>query len=159
MIVKNRHLLLAKKVLSLEEATKSKYKITITVSCCDSKEEAIQKMISKPVYLYAEIGDNTVHTEYPIGDHPFSLYAGSHFMEDVSINGKVYYNDYLMYLDGATTFVNIGNFLTIEISQIDNSYVVNKLKFESKNFKIDTHIHELEFLRDLIKYKILTILC
>ena len=145
-----------KKVLSLEEATKSKYKITITISGCDSKEEAIQKMISKPVYLYAEIGDNTVHTEYPIGDHPFSLYAGSHFMEDVSIDGKVYYNDYLMYLDGATTFVNIGNFLTIEISQIDNSYVVNKLKFESKNFKIDTHIHELEFLRDLIKYKILS---
>lgn len=77
-----------KKVLSLEEATKSKYKITITVSSCDSKEEAIQKMISKPVYLYAEIGDNTVHTEYPIGDHPFSLYAGSHFMEDYQLMVK-----------------------------------------------------------------------
>ena len=113
-------------------------------------------MTSKPVYLYAKIGDNTVHTEYPIEDHPFSLYAGSHFIEDVSINGKVYYNDYFMYLDGATTFVNIGNFLTIEMSQIHNSYAVKKLIFESENFKVDTHVHELEFLRDLIKYKILS---
>lgn len=145
-----------KKVLSLEEATKSKYKITITVSGCNSKEEAIKRMTSKPVYLYAKIGDNTVHTEYPIEDHPFSLYAGSHFIEDVSINGKVYYNDYFMYLDGATTFVNIGNFLTIEMSQIHNSYAVKKLIFESENFKVDTHVHELEFLRDLIKYKILS---
>ena len=86
-----------KKILSIEEASKHGYKITATVSGCKTKEEALSKLINQPVYLYAETGDNGITTEYPIGEQQYSVYGGTHVIENVKVAGKVYYTEYDIY--------------------------------------------------------------
>ena len=140
-----------KKILSLEEASKHGYKITATISGCKTKEEALFKLTNQPVYLYAETGDNGFSTEYPIGEQQYSVYRGTHVNEDIKVAGKVYYTEYDIYRNKDTEIVNIGNFLTIGI----NNRKVNFIKFDSKNYNISTRLHELVFLLECIKTKVI----
>lgn len=140
-----------KKILSLEEVNKHGYKITTTVSGCKTKEEALAKLVSQPLYLYAETGENGITTEYPIGDQPYSVYECIHVKEDVKVAGKVYYTEYNIYTNKDTEIVSIGSFLNIII--IDKK--INCIKFNSNNFNISTHLHELDFLRNSLKNKII----
>lgn len=140
-----------KKILSIEEASKHGYKITATVSGCKTKEEALSKLISQPVYLYAETGDNGITTEYPIGEQQYSVYGGMHIKEDVKVAGKVYYKEYDIYRNQDTEIVNIGDFLSIGIVKEKVIFI----KFDSKNFNISTRLHELVFLLECIKTKVI----
>lgn len=140
-----------KEILSLEEASKHGYKITATISGCKTKEEALFKLTNQPVYLYAETGDNGFSTEYPIGEQQYSVYRGTHVNEDIKVAGKVYYTEYDIYRNKDTEIVNIGNFLTIGI----NNRKVNFIKFDSKNYNISTRLHELVFLLECIKTKVI----
>lgn len=140
-----------KKMLSIEEASKHGYKITATVSGCKTKEEALSKLINQPVYLYAETGDNGIATEYPIGEQQYSVYGGTHVIENVKVAGKVYYTEYDIYKNKDAEIVSIGNFLTI--------CIINKkiifIKFDSNNYNISTRLHELVFLLECIKTKVI----
>lgn len=138
-----------KKILSLEEVNKYGYKITATVSGCKTKEEALSKLVSQPIYLYAETGENGVSTEYPIGDQPYTVYSCIHVKEDVKVAKKVYYTEYDIYQNKDIEIVNIGNFLTIIII----NKKINCIKFNSNNLHICTRLHKLEFLRDSLKNK------
>lgn len=140
-------------ILSLEEALKEGRKISASITGPQSKEEALKEMGKNAVYFYTEIESNGIKALYPVGDQAYKIFAARKVNQDVSINGKVYYNYFVTREDRNSVIYIIGNCMTITIEKDNNKLSKGKLDFNTETTLISQRIHELQLLSDFYLYK------
>lgn len=136
-------------VLSLEEAVIQGRKINFHLSGCNSREEALRYINNTPLYLYANIESKGASVLYPIGDQAFTIRPAAHIKKDVSIDGTVFFNEYVSSLDDTCRSIIIGNCLTITINLTEKDSKKSSIKYESQETVVSKKINELRFIKEL----------
>ncbi len=140
-------------VLSLDDAIKQGCKINIHISGGNSKGEDLRYICNSPVYLYAEIESGDINVSYPIGDQPYKLQPAVHIKRSVSINGNIYFNEYVSCLDATQHKIVIGNCVAITIDLTGDDSKKSIIKYDSHETVISKKINELKFVKELQQSK------
>ncbi len=138
-------------ILSLEEAVKQGRTINFHVTEGRSKEDTLQYICNSPVYLYAKIEDEGLPILYPVGEQAYYIHPATHIKKEVSINGNVFFNEYISCIDEKYHRIIIGNCVTftIDLTEIKKSTI----KYESHETVISRKINELKFVKELQHHK------
>lgn len=145
-----------KKILSLEDALKDGHKIKFSGYCKD-KENAFEKLINNPVFLYAEINQGNITCLYPIGDQKFNVTPIKVINQDISVNGTVFYHQYTKCIQKQGCKISIGNCLDIELSKGEKDLFTGKINYKQQASKVSEIVTELEFIYSIANYQHITI--
>lgn len=140
-------------VLPLEEAVKQRRKINFHLRGCNSREDALQYLSNTHIYLYANIENEGTSILYPIGDQAFTIQPVIRIKKDVSINGTVFFNEYISCLDNVYHRIIIGNCVTITLDLTEKDYKKSTIKYESYETVLSKKINELKFVKELQIHK------
>lgn len=140
-------------ILTLDDAVNKKYKINFKASGFPNKESLLNNLYNKPLYLYAEIANETECVYYPIGDGTFRILTGKTINEDISINNIVYFKHCSCFKKDASVIFMIGDCIQITLPTEESKKKTGKLKFETESQILSERINQLKFLKNLIVFK------
>lgn len=133
------------KPMSLDEALKKGHKINITLSDFENEEKALEYIITNPTYLYAQIESGDKTSFYPIGYEAYSLVAMQTIMEPVSIDGRVFYDDYTKTVQADSINISIGDCLSFKVER-QNWQSKGQLNFNRSSESVSIISKQLKFI-------------
>lgn len=141
-------------ILSIEEAIKRRYKINCKAfNAANASRGDLLNFCKTPMYLYAELGSKGLNVLYPIGEQAFTILPAAHIVKGVSINGNIYFNEYVSYICDTYHRIVIGNCVTLTINLTEKDSKKSTIKYKSNETVISKKINELKFVKELQVYK------
>lgn len=140
-------------ILTLDNAIKKNYKINFNVSGFPDKDSLLRNLYKKPLYLYAEIANETESVYYPIGNGTYRIFTGKAINEDISINNIVYFKHCSCFKEDDFVIFMIGDCIRIKLPTEESQQKTGKLKFETESQILSERINQLKFLKNLIVFK------
>ena len=135
-------------IMSVEDAIQQGYCIKFDAHYLYRKNCGTSPL-KEPVYLYAEIAN----VDYPIGDQAYPVSGGPYVKGDVVINGKIYYNEYLMTITGDEFAYCVYDMLRLPYRYVDEKIQPLPTQITSSAKTLSSKIHELSFILDLITFR------
>lgn len=133
------------------------FKVFSTMS---KKDTLVRALVKKDVFIYANIGNDSIKCLSPIGTGRCSVVVTEKVNEAVAVNNKTFFNNFSRISSKESFTIAIGKCLKLVVFDCDLIKIKDikiNMTFNIKNYYLSEAINELDFILSLVNYKHLTI--